>query len=430
MRILLYTGKGGVGKTSISAATAIRCADLGYRTAVLSTDPAHSLGDSFDVRIGSELIQLAPNLWAQEIDLLTQMDQYWGRVQSYLNAIFSWQGMDGLVAEETAVLPGMEELASLMQITALADSGDFDVIIIDAAPTGSTLQLLSFPDIARWYIEKVFPFQRKTIQIARPVVKRFSDIPIPDEDVFDSIEELVVYLERMSALLSDGDVSSMRVVLNPEKMVVKEAQRAYTYLNLYGYTVDAVICNRVFPLHLTDGYFDTWKKAQADNLELVEECFQPLPIFRIPLFEQEVTGIEMLRTMADTVFGAEAVRGGAGDPTRKFYHAAPQQIMRDGDFYVLSLALPLVEREEVKLHRSVFDELIIRIGNWKRNVSLPLGLAKLDIAGARYEGDRLNILFAIEEDEDAVPVEELSEQSRWRTLRDRFGKSRVDQKSV
>ncbi|MEZ4559526.1 MAG: ArsA family ATPase [Caldilineaceae bacterium] len=246
MRILLYTGKGGVGKTSISAATAIRCADLGYRTAVLSTDPAHSLGDSFDVRIGSELIQLAPNLWAQEIDLLTQMDQYWGRVQSCLNAIFSWQGMDGLVAEETAVLPGMEELASLMQITSLADSGDFDVIIIDAAPTGSTLQLLSFPDIARWYIEKVFPFQRKTIQLARPVVKRFSDIPLPDEDVFDSIEELVVYLERMSALLSDGDVSSMRVVLNPEKMVVKEAQRAYTYLNLYGYTVDAVICNRVF----------------------------------------------------------------------------------------------------------------------------------------------------------------------------------------
>jgi arsenite/tail-anchored protein-transporting ATPase len=280
MRILLYTGKGGVGKTSISAATAVRCAELGYRTAVISTDPAHSLGDSFDRRIGSQLVELGPNLWGQEIDLLSQMDQYWGTVLNYLNALFAWQGMDSLVAEETAVLPGMEELACLLQITALADSGSYDVIIIDAAPTGSTLQLLSFPDMARWYLEKIFPFQRKTIQIARPVVRRMTDMPIPDDDIFESIEELVVQLEHMSQLLSDGNISSMRVVLNPEKMVVKEAQRAYTYLNLYGYSVDAVVCNRVFPRNLEDHYFDVWKKAQAANLELVHECFHPLPIFR------------------------------------------------------------------------------------------------------------------------------------------------------
>jgi arsenite-transporting ATPase len=310
MRILLYTGKGGVGKTSISAATALRCAELGYRTAVLSTDPAHSLGDSFDRRIGNQLVELAPNLWGQEIDLLNQMDQYWGTVQGYLNALFAWQGMDSLVAEETAVLPGMEELASLMQITALADSGNYDVIIIDAAPTGSTLQLLSFPDVARWYIEKIFPFQRKTVQLARPVMRRMTDMPLPDDSIFDSIEELVVILERMSQLLSDGTVSSVRVVLNPEKMVVKEAQRAYTYLNLYGYTVDAVVCNRVFPRDLTDSYFDIWKRAQAQNLELVHECFQPLPIFEVPLFDQEVTGIEMLRRMSSTVFGPATTQGG------------------------------------------------------------------------------------------------------------------------
>ncbi len=225
MRILLYTGKGGVGKTSTSAATALRCAELGYRTVVVSTDPAHSLGDSFDRKIGGELTELAPNLWGQEIDLLIQMDRYWGKVQSYLYTLFAWQGMDALVAEETAILPGMEELASLMQITALADSNQYDVIVIDCAPTGATLQLLSFPEMARWYIEKIFPFQRKTIELARPVVRRLSDMPIPDADLFDSIEELVGYMGRVNELLSDPTISSMRLVLNPEKMVVKEAQQ-------------------------------------------------------------------------------------------------------------------------------------------------------------------------------------------------------------
>jgi len=418
MRIILYTGKGGVGKTSMSAATALRCAELGYRTVVLSTDPAHSLGDSFETRIGNQLIPLAPNLWGQEIDLLTQMDQYWGQVQGYLNALFSWQGMDGLVAEETAVLPGMEELASLMQITALADSGEYDVIVIDAAPTGSTLQLLSFPEMARWYLEKIFPFQRKTVQLARPLVKHFSDIPIPDESVFDSIEELVVYLERTSELLSDGTVSSMRVVLNPEKMVVKEAQRAYTYLNLYGYAVDAVICNRVFPQQLADSYFDTWKHAQAENMQLVEECFYPLPILKVPFFDQEVSGKTMLYRMAAEVFGTEPVRGGAGDPTVQFYAGKPQDIFKKENHYVLSLPLPLVARDEVNLHRSVFDELVVRIGNWKRNIALPLGLSKLDIDGARYEEDRLNIYFKIEKNQE-IPVEALK-LSKWNTLKARL----------
>ena len=418
MRILLYTGKGGVGKTSISAATAVRCAELGYRTAVISTDPAHSLGDSFDRRIGSQLVELGPNLWGQEIDLLSQMDQYWGTVLNYLNALFAWQGMDSLVAEETAVLPGMEELACLLQITALADSGSYDVIIIDAAPTGSTLQLLSFPDMARWYLEKIFPFQRKTIQIARPVVRRMTDMPIPDDDIFESIEELVVQLEHMSQLLSDGNISSMRVVLNPEKMVVKEAQRAYTYLNLYGYSVDAVVCNRVFPSDLEDHYFDVWKQAQAANIELVNECFHPLPIFKIPLFDQEVTGIPMLRRMADTVFGPNPVKGGEGDPTGKFYVGKPQEIFRRNGEYVLSIPLPLAEREDVHLHRSVFDELIVRIGNWKRNLVLPTGLAKLDVSGAKYEGDRLNILFAIPPGE-TIAAEELKPK-RWDSLKARF----------
>lgn len=418
MRIILYTGKGGVGKTSMSAATAVRCAELGYRTVVVSTDPAHSLGDSFDVKIGSQLKELAPNLWGQEIDLLTQMDQYWGRVQGYLNALFSWQGMDGLVAEETAVLPGMEELASLMQITSLADSGKYDVIVIDAAPTGSTLQLLSFPDMARWYIEKIFPFQRKTLQLARPVIKRMTDVPIPDDDVFDSIEELVSYMERTSQLLSDSSISTMRVVLNPEKMVVKEAQRAYTYLNLYGYAVDAVVCNRVFPKQLTDSYFASWKEAQTQNMELVRECFHPLPILEVPFFAQEVTGMEMIRQMGQAVFGENAVRGGQGDPTQTMYAGKPQEIFQRNGSYVLSIALPLVERSDVNLHRSVFDELVVRIGNWKRNIVLPTGLAKLDVEAAKYEDDRLNIYFKQEKGKE-IAAEELK-QSRWHSLKARL----------
>ncbi len=418
MRIILYTGKGGVGKTSISAATAVRCAELGYRTVVVSTDPAHSLGDSFDVKIGSQLKELAPNLWGQEIDLLTQMDQYWGRVQGYLNALFSWHGMDSLVAEETAVLPGMEELSSLMQITSLADSGKYDVIVIDAAPTGSTLQLLSFPDMARWYIEKIFPFQRKTIQIARPVIKRMTDVPVPDEDVFDSVEELVTYMERTSQLLGDPSVSTMRVVLNPEKMVIKEAQRAYTYLNLYGYAVDAVICNRVFPKQLTDSYFTAWKEAQTNNLQLVNECFHPLPVLEIPFFSQEVTGMQMIKQMSDAVFGLNPVRGGAGDPTLRLYDGKPQEVFQRDGYYVLSIALPLVERSDVNLHRSVFDELVVRIGNWKRNISLPSGLAKLDVSAAKYEDDRLNIYFKREQEVE-LSAEDLK-PSRWQALKSRL----------
>jgi len=312
MRILMFTGKGGVGKTSVSAATALRSADLGYRTMVLSTDPAHSLADSFELPIGNEPTLLAPNLWGQEIDLLHQMELHWGRVQEYMSAIFMWRGMSDLVAEETSVLPGMEELASLMQITALAESGLYDVIVVDCAPTGATLQLLAFPELARWYLDKIIPFQKAAIKMAGPMLKRLIEVPLPDEDLFQSIEDLVLQLHRVSKLLGDPAISSIRLVLNPEKMVVQEAQRALTYLSLYGYATDMVVCNRMIPAVVSDGYFANWKEIQAKYRLFVEESFSPLPILDVPWFDDEVVGVEMLRRMGSALYDAQ-------DPTTIFY---------------------------------------------------------------------------------------------------------------
>jgi arsenite-transporting ATPase len=387
VRILLYTGKGGVGKTSLSAATALHCAERGLRTIVLSTDPAHSLGDSFDMALGSEPLAIGPNLWGQEIDLLHQMDRHWGTVQDYISALFAWRGMDDLVAEETAVLPGMEELASLMQITYLAESGDYDVIVVDCAPTGATLQLLALPDLARWYLDRIFPWEKKVLKAAAPVIRRMTDMPMPTDALYDSAEDLLRQLERISRLLTDPQLTSVRLVLNPEKMVIKEAQRAYTYLNLYGYATDAVFCNRMIPAGVTDAYFTAWKEAQARYLVMVEEAFDPLPVMSIPLFDQEVVGLDMLRRMAEATYDDRV------DPTAIFYVGKPQEVTKENGVYKLSLPLPLVERNQIRLSRSMADELIIHIGNWKRNLSLPRTLSGRPVIGAKYEGDRLVVLF-------------------------------------
>ncbi|MER2598824.1 MAG: TRC40/GET3/ArsA family transport-energizing ATPase [Caldilineales bacterium] len=386
MRILLFTGKGGVGKTSVSAATALRCADLGYRTVVLSTDPAHSLADSFDLPIHNEPTELAPNLWGQEIDLLHQMELHWGRVQEYLSALFIWRGMGDLVAEETSVLPGMEELASLMQITALADSGRYDVVVVDCAPTGATLQLLAFPELARWYLDKIIPFQKAAVKLAGPMMKRMTEIPLPDEGLFQSVEDLVAQLNRVSTLLGDQAQTSMRLVLNPEKMVVKEAQRALTYLSLYGYTTDMVVCNRMIPSSATQGYFANWGEIQARHRQFVDEAFSPLPILDVPLFDEEVVGIAMLRRMGQTLYGDQ-------DPGTLFFQGQAQEVRKVDGAYQLRLPLPFLQKSDLKLTRSLHDELIVHIGNWKRTIALPRVLAGLPVRGARYEDTQLVVLF-------------------------------------
>jgi arsenite-transporting ATPase len=388
-RIILYTGKGGVGKTSVAAATALRCADLGHRTVVVSTDAAHSLADSFDRPLGPEPTEIGPNLWGQEIDVLHQMDKYWGAIQHYMSSVLSWKGVDDLVAEEISVFPGMEELASLLQIVHLHDECDYEVIIIDCAPSGATLQLLSMPHVATWYMERMFHIGKKTAQLSRPLLQAVIGLPMPGDEVFDSMENLHTQLFRMEALLSDPQKSSVRLVLNPEKMVIKEAQRTFTYLNLYGYVTDAVISNRLIPSRVQDSYFDAWRNSQEKYGHIVEEAFSPLPILQVPLFEQEVVGDAMLRRMALAIYGDV-------DPTRVYFVGPVQEVQKADGGYRLSLPLPFMDEGDINLTRSG-DELIVHIGNHKRNIILPRALVSLEVQTARYENDKLVITFGEEE---------------------------------
>lgn len=386
MRIILYTGKGGVGKTSVAAATAVRCAALGYRTIVLSTDAAHSLADSFDLPIGKDPIELAPKLYGQEIDVLYQMDKYWGKVQEYFRSILQWRGVDELIADEVSVLPGMEELAALLQIVHLADSGKYDVIIVDCAPTGETLKLLSLPEVARWYLTHIFPVERMAMRFASPLMRNLTDIPMPDDDVFATIKELIQQLDRMHKLLSNTKTSSVRIVLNPEKMVIKESQRTFTYINLYGFACDLVVSNRVLPDSITDEYFAALKEAQARYGQLITESFAPVPIYQVPFLDQEVVGLQMLQRVAKILYGAQ-------DPSQVFYQGSPQEIVKNGKGYLLKMNLPFATKSDVHLTRAG-DELAISVGNFRRNAILPRALAALEVEKAKMEEGKLVVSFA------------------------------------
>ena len=386
MRVMLYTGKGGVGKTTISAATAVRCAQAGHRTVVLSTDLAHSLSDSFDVKLGPEPVPLAENLWAQESDIYYNLDLYWKTVQKWINALFAWRGVDEMVAEELAVLPGMDELANLLWIDTHRKSGKYDVMIVDCAPTGETLRLLSFPEIARWWVEKLLPVHRRMANILRPVVRTWIGMPLPDNEVYDSVQDLFFQLDDMHATLVDPNTTTVRLVLNPERMVIKEAQRTYTYLNLFGYPTDLVVCNRLIPNHVTDPYFAEWKASQSMYREQVEESFAPLPIVDVPLFGKEIVGMESLSELAAAVYADR-------DPTEIRYRGRTVMTEQVDGEYLLKLRVPFTSKDEVHLLTSG-DELVVHVGQQKRNVTLPRALVGLPTRGAKLEGDTLIIRFA------------------------------------
>lgn len=391
MRIIVHTGKGGVGKTSISAATALRCAEMGLKTIVISTDTAHSLGDSLEKEIGPEPVQLYPNLWAQEVDARYSMDKYWGLFQKYMVALFSKQGVEDVVAEEVTILPGLEEGAHLLWINKYVKEGQFDVLVVDAAPTAETLRLLSLPDVTRWWFERILTLTRGVGRVIRPISKlmRRGDV-MPDEAAFGQVEQLFDTLDSVRKLLTDPEMSSIRLVVNPEKMVIKETQRTYTYLNLYGYATDAILCNRIIPPEVTDPYFDVAKTKQQENLSFIGEAFGELPLFKAPMFGQEVGGLETLRKLATVLYGDK-------NPADKMFDGRTHTIESKGDGnFVLSVPLPFANKDDMDLYRSR-DELTLRVGPYRRNIVLPYALWDLEIGDAKFEQSTLRIQFVKDE---------------------------------
>jgi arsenite-transporting ATPase len=385
VRIILYTGKGGVGKTSVAAATAVRCARSGKKTLVVSTDAAHSLGDSLDIPLSPEPLEIKKNLWAQEIDSAHEVEKGWGKVQEYLTALFTSKTIKNITTEELTVFPGMEELLSLLRILRYYKEKTYKVIIIDCAPTGETLALLSFPEMLRWWMDKLFPFKRKALKIVRPVIQPILGVPMPHDSVMGEIETIYNQLNEMKEILSNREITSIRIVVNPEKMVIKEAQRSYTYLNIYDFNIDAVIVNRVIPDDVTDTYFSVWKSIQKKYLQSINESFSPLPMFYAPLFEKEIVGIEMLERMGDELYKE-------CDPVVIMFNRRIQQVEKIGEEYLFSIFMPFIEKKEVSLDQKG-DELIVKVGNVKRTITMPRTLVNVPITGAKFEEETLKIRF-------------------------------------
>jgi arsenite-transporting ATPase len=384
-RTILYTGKGGVGKTSVAAATARRCAAAGMRTVVLSTDPAHSLSDSLEAELSSTATPCGDNLWGQEVQAQEEMERHWEAVQDWMGEILAERGVDRITAEELTVPPGMDEMFSLLQIKRHHESDEFDAIVVDCAPTGETLRLLSFPDVAGWWLEKVFPLERKMMAAARPFARAMLDVSLPTERVFDDVQRLVQNLGSMNVILRNRAVTSIRLVMNPDRMVIKEAMRTFTYLNLYGYLTDAVVVNRVFPEEVEGGYFSSWRAVQQEQMELVESAFTPVPILTAPYFSEEVVGGRMLDRLADEVFGD-------GDAGAVLHEDLSQELTSHNGTAVLRLPIPNVEKADIGL-KKIGLEVVVRVGGQKRTIILPPSLAAYRPRSAQFEDGALSVHF-------------------------------------
>jgi arsenite/tail-anchored protein-transporting ATPase len=389
MRVILMTGKGGVGKTSVAAATGLRCAELGYRTLVLSTDPAHSLADSFDLELGHEPREVRPNLWGAELDALMELEGNWGAVKRYITQVLQARGLEGVEAEELAILPGMDEIFSLVRMKRHYDEGDFDVLIIDSAPTGTALRLLSLPEVAGWYMRRFYkPFQAVSVAL-RPLVEPFfrpiAGFSLPNQEVMDAPYEFYEQIEALEKVLTDNAQTSVRLVTNPEKMVIKESLRAHAYLSLYNVATDMVVANRIIPDEVSDPFFQKWKASQQQYRQEIHANFHPLPVKEVPLYSEELCGLAALERLKETLYADE-------DPAQVYYKETTMRVVQDQNQYSLELYLPGIPKDRIELSKSA-DELNVRIGNHRRNLVLPQALAALQPAGAKMEEDYLKIRF-------------------------------------
>jgi arsenite-transporting ATPase len=391
MRIILFAGKGGVGKTSVSAATGLELARRGYRTLVMSVDPAHSLSDSFDLdrrlldQSEGRLTRIRNNLWIQEVDIQEEIQRHWREVHGYISSLLNVSGLNEILAEELAIFPGMEEVSSLMYVNQYLRDNRFDVILLDCAPTGESLRFISMPTTLEWYMNKIFTVQRGVARMVRPMLSSFTSIPLPGDDYFANLESLYEKLRGVDRVLVDPNRTTVRLVTNPEKVVLRETQRAFMYFSLYGMTIDAVIVNRILPREVRDDFFTGWKDLHQRYVASVEDMFAPVPIWKLPLFDSEILGVRELDRVAKALYGSR-------DPVGVHYHEAPYKFAKVNGTYQVRLKLPFADCEDVDLYQR-FDELIVRVGSYKRHVALPQRLANRAPSSAKIQGSELVINF-------------------------------------
>lgn len=385
MRILLFTGKGGVGKSTVAAATAAVAAESGRRTLVLSTDAAHSLADAYGVSVGREPEQVAHGIFVHQVDAQRRFEESWAEIQGYLLSVLEIAGVDPVAAEELTVIPGAEEVLALLELRQHGLSDDWDAVVVDCAPTAETLRLLALPEALGWYMTRVFPVERRVVKALKPVLTRAAGVPMPTDDVFGAVERLHAELDQLRALLTGPD-AGVRLVLTPEQVVLAEARRSFTTLSLFGYRVDGVVANRVFPDTAADPWRAGWVRAQTEVLADVTESFAGIPVWRSAFRPAEPVGLsELLEVGRDLYAGA--------DPLDVRRSEDPLRITRTPDGAVLRLRLPLVDRSDVDLARDG-DDLVVTVASYRRLLTLPAGLARRRVTGARVEGGELQVRFA------------------------------------
>ncbi|MBL7218338.1 MAG: ArsA family ATPase [Desulfobacteraceae bacterium] len=392
MRIIFFAGKGGVGKTSVAAATGIKVAEAGHRTVIMSLDAAHSLSDIFDLDKKSlidqdrgSLTKIRKNLWIQELDIQEEIEKNWGDIHKYLSTLLNTTGLDEILAEELAILPGMEEVSLLLHINRYVRTKKFDVILLDCAPTGESLRFISIPTTLDWYMKKIFKIERAIVKYARPLAKRLYDVPLPGEDYFEAIEFLFERLRGVDEILIDPEITTVRLITNPEKIVLKETQRAFMYFSLYKMSIDGIIMNRVLPDSIKETYFSGWKKSQKNYIKKAEAYFSPIPLFPVNLFKSEVLGFDSLKALADQIYKEK-------DPLERFFDGEPYSFVKANGKYQLRVKLPFISKEDVDLNK-ISDELIIRVGSFKRHIMLPRQVAASNSVKAKLDGEYLSVHF-------------------------------------